>query len=121
MKTRAAVMFRPCSVLLVKLESESHWPLLSPEQSKEIEIRERKKIPSSSKTKNLHVVFRMEYIHNKYHNTWVKSVRLKRLALVYIMKWRRDAAKRFSPPTLTQIPQSFSIHPPNYSCFRAKK
>jgi hypothetical protein len=96
MKFRAAVMLRPCSVLLVNWESESHWPLLSPERSKQVKTKKGKKISSSNKTKNLHVVFRMEYIHNKYHNTWVKFVCLKRLALVYITKWLWDAAK--SPP-----------------------
>jgi hypothetical protein len=95
------------------------------ELSKREETEERKKNPSSNKTKNLHVVFLVEYIHNKYHNTWVKSVRLKKLVVVYIKIWHWDAARRFCPlpppKPLHKFRRSFPTHPPNYSCLVAKK
>jgi hypothetical protein len=55
---------------LAKWASESHWPLLSPEQASQIEEKkEISKVPTKRRIYKT-IVFHVEYIHNKYHNTW---------------------------------------------------
>jgi hypothetical protein len=67
-KSFAATVLHCCS--FGKWASESHWPLLSPGQASQVEEKKGiSKVPTQRRI-YMTIVFRVEYIHNKYRNTW---------------------------------------------------
>jgi len=66
-KSYAATVLRRFS--FGKWASESHWPLLLPGQTSQVEEKKGiSKVPTQERI-YMTIVFRVEYIHNKYHNT----------------------------------------------------
>jgi nicotinamide mononucleotide adenylyltransferase len=58
--------------MLAEWANKSHWPLLSPERTNNTVkiITQRVKEAKLQQKIYMATVFRVEYMHNKYHNTW---------------------------------------------------